>query len=392
MDKKLFELLKHYMNIAYEQKMLKNDYSYNNKFSVFMAVADQYKKENFHSDLLKVILNPKTTEIGNPKHLQNFLEIIGLGKNAFGNESSIKKYVQVEREEHRVDLLIKYNAPKSKRAIIVENKINNADDQDNQLARYYERLKDEGYEVLSIPYITKFGGKVPDYNSWDKSYKEYSKIIFNEKNPLFFDLPITGADNSILNFLKTCKKQYDVSNQLGFIFLDQYELLLRKIVEDTEVTKEDEKNIQQLFEDNQKSQIQALLESWEKRGECAYNFIVANPANRNIKEKTVHGSKCLAIEKNNKYFEGVYLYQCEASIQIGFYREQDDWSDKLYKEAEYYLKKICKEHLETEIDSSWIYIYKNWYCVCIGIDNFKTFSEINTSFSNALIELSKFKS
>lgn len=126
MDKKLFELLKHYMNIAYEQKMLKNDYSYNNKFSVFMAVADQYKKENFHSDLLKVILNPKTTEIGNPKHLQNFLEIIGLGKNAFGNESSIKKYVQVEREEHRVDLLIKYNAPKSKRAIIVENKINNA--------------------------------------------------------------------------------------------------------------------------------------------------------------------------------------------------------------------------------------------------------------------------
>ena len=56
------------------------------------------------------------------------------------------------------------------------------------------------------------------------------------------------------------------------------------------------------------------------------------------------------------------------------------------------LKKICKEHLETEIDSSWIYIYKNWYCVCIGIDNFKTFSEINTSFSNALIELSKFKS
>ncbi len=392
MNKKLYESLQRYMDKAYEQKTLKNDYSYNNKFSFFMTVADQYRKENFHSDLLKVILDPKTTEIGNPKHLQTFLEILGLGKNVFGNELSIKKYVQVEREEHRVDLLIKYNAPKSKKAIIVENKINNADDQDNQLARYYERLTDEGYEVLSIPYITKFGGKIPDYNRWDKKYKKYSDIIFNAKNHLFFDLPVVGINNSLIKFLNMCRNQYSENNQLGFLFLEQYELLLNKIVEDTEVTKEDEKNIKELFEDNQKSKIQALLESWEKRGECAYNFIVANPANSNIHERTVHGSKCLAIEKNNKYFEGVYLYPCEASIQIGFYREQDDWSPKIYKEAEAYMKIICNKLLKTEIDSSWIYIYKNWYCVCIGIDQFETFAELNTSFSKALIELSKFKS
>lgn len=251
------------------KKMLKNDYSYDNKFSFFMTIADQYKKENFHSDLLKVILDPKTTEIGNTEHLQNFLEIIGLKKNTFGNESSIKKYVQVEREEHRVDLLIKYNNPRSKKAIIVENKINNADDQDNQLARYYERLTEEGYEVLSIPYITKFGGKTPDYNSWDKRYQKYSDIIFNDIHPLFFDLPVIGPNNSIIKFLKTCKQQYHSSKKLGFLFLNQYELLLNKIVEDTEVTQEDEKNIKQLFEDNQKAKIQALLESWEKRGECA---------------------------------------------------------------------------------------------------------------------------
>ena len=56
------------------------------------------------------------------------------------------------------------------------------------------------------------------------------------------------------------------------------------------------------------------------------------------------------------------------------------------------MKIICNKLLKTEIDSSWIYIYKNWYCVCIGIDQFETFAELNTSFSKALIELSKFKS
>lgn len=389
MDKKFYELLKQYMNIAYEQKMFKNNYSYNNKFSFFMTIADQYRKENFHSDLLKVILDPKTTEIGNAEHLQNFLEIIGLNKNTFGNESSIKKYVQVEREEHRVDLLIKYNNPKSKKAIIIENKINNADDQDNQLARYYKRLIEEGYEVLSIPYITKFGGKIPDYKSWDEKYQKYADVIFSNKKHLFFDLPVVGDKNSILAFLNKCLQG---NNTLALLFVEQYKLLLNKIVEDTEVTKEDEQNIQQLFEDDQKSKIQALLESWEKRGECAYNFIADNPMNKKIQVRTVHGSKCLVIEKNNKYFEGVYLYPSDTSIQIGFYREQDNWSKKLYDEAEDYIKRICNKYLKTEIDSSWIYIYKNWYCVCIGIDQFETFSEINTSFSNALIELSKFKS
>lgn len=380
------------MDIAYEQKRLKNDYSYNNKFSVFMAVADQYRKENFHSDILKVILDPRTTEIGNPEHLQNFLEIIGLKRNAFGNESSIKKYVQVEREEHRVDLLIKYNNPKSKKAIIIENKINNANDQDNQLAKYYERLTEEGYEVLSMPYITKFGGRTPDFNSWDKRYKKYSGIIFNNKHPLFFDLPVVARNNSIFKFLDTCKKQYHESNQLGFIFLMQYELLLNKIMEDAEVTIEDEKNIKKLFEDNLKSKMQALLESWGKRGECAYNYI-KNKCNGKdeITEDEIYGAKCLVIKNNNKYYQGVFMFPCDSDIQIGFYREENNWDSKIQNAAEEYIKRICREKLKTEIEHDWIMVYKNWYCLNIGIDQFETFEEINTKFREALKELSKFK-
>ena len=391
MDKNLYESLQQYMDIAYEQKKLKNSYSYNEQFSFFMTIADQYRKENFHSDILKVILDPKTTEIGNTEHLQNFLEIIGLKKNSFGNESSIKKYVQVEREEHRVDLLIKYNNPRSKKAIIVENKINNADDQDNQLARYYEILTEEGYEVLSIPYITKFGGKTPDYNSWDKRYQKYVDVIFNDKDHLFFDLPVVGGKKSILEFLNQCHKQEN--NNLALLFLEQYQLLLKKIVEDSEVTKEDEKNIQQLFEDDQKSKIQALIESWDLRGTCAYNYIKSKCNGKDcITISTIYGAECLVIKNNNTYYEGVYLYPNGSTIQIGFYRKENNWKPKISKEAFEYVKDICKQFLKKEIDNSNIIVLKNWYCLNIEIDQFDTFEKINSNFRKALIQLSNFKS
>jgi len=400
MNKELYEDLKKYMAVAYEQKMLKNDYSYNKNFSFFLTVSDQYKKENFHSDLLKVILNPKTIQIGSPNHLQNFLEIIGLGKKAFGNELSIKKYVQVEREEHRVDLLIKYNNPKSKKAIIIENKINNAEDQENQLARYYKKLTEEGYTVVSIPYITKFGGKIPDYNSWDKEYKKYSNTIFNDEKPLFFDLPVDGQNKGkdLKVFLDKCIQQYKMNKQLtenenlALLFLEQYKLLLEKIVEDHKMTPEDVKNIKKIFDDEKKFQIQALLESWELRGACAFDYIKAKCSGKdNIGLKTIYGSECLVIEQKNKYYEGVYLYPSESCIQIGFYRK-NYWGSKITKEAENFIKKIVKDYLNTTIDNDWILVYKNWYSVNITIDQFESFDKINLSFRKALIELSKFKS
>lgn len=397
MDKELYEKLKKYMNIAYEQKMLKTDYSYNNQFSFFMTISDQYKKENFHSDLLKVILNPSTIQIGNPEYLRKFLNIIGLDMNVFGNNQEIKNYVKVEREEHKVDVLIKYDNPENKKAIIIENKINDAVDQDNQLARYYEALTNDGYEVLKIPYITLFGGKIPDYDNWDNKYKNISNKIFDKTNPLFYELPVSNKEKCLIKFLNDCiefnkTETSNNNNHLSLVLLEQYKLLLSKLVENTEMTPEEINNIEELFEDNKKEKLIALLKNWEFRGKCAYEYIV-NKCTKDdvIHISRIHGSKCLVLEKQTNFYEGVYLYPGDSSIQIGFYRANNNWDDSIKKEAEKYLKKICNDFLNTKIESNWIYIYKNWYCVYIEIDTFNSFDEINTKFRKALIELSKFK-
>lgn len=398
MDKELDDTLQKYMTVAYEQKKLKNDYSYNNNFIFFLTVSDQYRKENLHSDLLKIILDPKTTQIGNPKHLQNFLKVLGLRRNIFGNELSIKKNVQVEREKHRVDLLIKYNNQKSKKAIIVENKINDANDQDNQLAKYYEILDKEGYEVLKIPYITKFGGKIPDYNSWDEKYKPCIKPIFEDENHLFLDLPVVGQNKCIKTFLTECINDYKTKEQLtknenlALLFLEQYKLLLEKIVGDTELTDKDKNNIQQLFEDNKRAEIQALLESWELRGECAYDYIKNKcSVKNNIKTQTVHGSECFVIEKNTNYFEGVFLYPKGDSIQIGFYRKAN-WNQKITSKVIKYFNDVIKNYLKTEMDvKENCFDLKNWFGVNVGIDQFDSFDDISNGFTKALIALSTFK-
>lgn len=120
--------------------------------------------------------------------------------------------VTVEREEKRIDILIKIDNPKYKKAIIIENKINDACDQDNQLARYYEMLTNEGYTVLKIPYITLYGGKIPDYSKWEEQYENYVHLIFERKDSLFFDLPVKKQKISILSFLAECI-EYHKSNQ-----------------------------------------------------------------------------------------------------------------------------------------------------------------------------------
>ena len=390
MDEELFAKFQEYIQDAYEQKKLRTDFSFKDKFSLFKSVADQYRKENFHSDILKIILDPNTIQIGNRKHLELFIKTIGLKLTLSENDC-----VTVEREEKRIDILIKIVNPKYKKAIIIENKINDAYDQDNQLARYYEMLTSEGYTVLKIPYITLYGGKIPNYSKWDNKYKESAKLIFEGNYPLFFDLPVKKQNNSILSFLDNCIKIYQAKNQkndntLALVFLEQYKLLLEEIAEDTVVSPKEVDIIKKLFEDDKKAELQALLESWGNRGFCAYEYIKKNLPN-NIKLKKVYGAVCLTIDniQGNNQIEGVYIYPLKTGLQIGFYKNNyltQKTETKLFTK----LETICKVQLLSEIRTDDILEYKNWYCVNIEIDKSNSFDDIKSAFTNALIELSKF--
>ena len=114
-------------------------------FSFFKLISDKYYRENFHSDILKFLLENYAT------FFNSFLELIGVDENNYKN-------YEVIREEANIDILIKTD----ERAIIIENKINRAPDQKSQIYRYYKYIKEyknlenenKKLEVDKIVYLT----------------------------------------------------------------------------------------------------------------------------------------------------------------------------------------------------------------------------------------------
>ena len=109
---------------------------YKSNDNIFSSVF-KFRVENFHSELLRRILDPNTPETGDRCFLDAFMKVLEK-TNSKITEHQFSASVQVEREKKGIDILI-YDET---HAVIIENKINNAIDQPNQLARYYQAVED----------------------------------------------------------------------------------------------------------------------------------------------------------------------------------------------------------------------------------------------------------
>lgn len=153
-------------------------------FNIFDIITDKWKRENLHSEILKFLL--ENYEV----FFNNFLELI--------NIKDEKEYLNAEitNEEARIDILIK----SEKKAIIVENKINWAPDQIEQLSRYYEKIKnghngEQEREVEKIIYIAPSKDKNPDA----QTFGEYEKEI---KDRLEKIISFDGSENDLVSCLE----------------------------------------------------------------------------------------------------------------------------------------------------------------------------------------------
>ena len=135
------------------------------QFNFFKAIAAQYRKENLHSDILELFLNPATPEIGDKRYLRVFLEQLGLH-----TKFRLDGPIVVKREEGKIDLLV-HNG---RQAVILENKINNAPDMPNQLCRYYHYVREQLHipEILMMVYLPLDKAKTPPIAEY--RYQDYS--------------------------------------------------------------------------------------------------------------------------------------------------------------------------------------------------------------------------
>ena len=138
-----------------------------------MNIIDElHINENGHSRILLKLLQFRNTE-GDYDFLESLLRYIK-GKTRFSKFSRIQiKSPLITQEEARIDLWVRDR--EGGYAIIFENKVYNAQDQEAQLSRYIDKTKAETFKISNIfvVYLSS-DGQEPDDQSW-AGYKEEFK-------------------------------------------------------------------------------------------------------------------------------------------------------------------------------------------------------------------------
>lgn len=285
-----------------EIKRIKQQLKVDENFNIFTAIAEKYRHENLHSDLLKVILGNEKNNIGNRDMFSKFLNYIGISddykneKEAFISDyDSIKfqreypiaiplKGKEDEYESGRIDLLIDTNDA----CIIIENKINGAPDQPNQLGKYYMHMaKTENKKVLKIVYLTKeqnidlssIFGKY-NFNKYAPGYNDKNDII-QKINNLLITLPCVTMEKDKESFTKfleaitPAKNEHDNTTDAKKVFIKQYKSLITSIGGQV-LMSEPEKEFIRSFRD-EKDKIwsaEKFKEIWEHRAGIISEFLI----------------------------------------------------------------------------------------------------------------------
>lgn len=132
-----------------------------------------HPNENAHSRILLRLLQ-FANENGEFEIYRSLLDYIKQRQPGFGSITIEKP--RMTQEEARIDLWVRDETY----AIIFENKIYNAQDQEAQLARYIEKTIERGYAVedIFVVYLSS-DGQEPDEQSWENYKKDFENRYVN---------------------------------------------------------------------------------------------------------------------------------------------------------------------------------------------------------------------
>lgn len=212
-------------------------------------IEELHINENAHSRILAKLLQCKDNE-GKYVFLQSLLEYIN-DKNGSSCDFSKINVVspEITQEKDRIDVLVLGE----KQAVIIENKICGADDQEKQLHRYVEKVKGKGYgkSDIYIVYLTKYY-QSPSSDAWISSEEknEFSARYLNLSymydvlpwlEEEFEQIPQTqnelkSALEQYVNYLKTLKEN-KMEKELKNYFDEEFEKDLGKVSDGYNKTK-----------------------------------------------------------------------------------------------------------------------------------------------------------
>lgn len=183
-----------------------------NSFNLFSASTYNSHYENFHSDVIVKLLGADFEHGDKDFHFKNFLSFLNTLEGISINPNSYLNY-EITREVGKIDIGIWGNS--SKKCILIENKMNNAVDMDNQILRYFNYAKETDYEVELILYLSLDGFKLAP------TFKEITCPVIN----------LAAFNNSESDLVNGwLKKSHDsIENTNSKSFLNEYIKLIKHL-------------------------------------------------------------------------------------------------------------------------------------------------------------------
>lgn len=142
-------------------------------FNIFSILRNEYDEVNLHSRFLVELLKNKNY---GKKILELFLGKLGV------EGIKVKKYQVFSeysvKQNGRIDILFKLYSDKKRKIIIIENKIY-AGDQYEQLKRYYDSMRLEGYQddEIELVYLTLYGEELSEYSIIRETLIQYRSLL-----------------------------------------------------------------------------------------------------------------------------------------------------------------------------------------------------------------------
>jgi len=198
-------------------------------FNAFKLVSDTFYKENFHSDVLAAFFDMEGAHGEQSLFLHQFLKLLKLVSPDTTTEVQHGDFVnyQTQREQGRIDIRVLDVG--SKKAVVIENKINDAGDMPRQLPRYVEDTQALGYKVVAVVYLSIDGRKPLDKHDWIREEtKEADSQLEKEIESRLIKLPAVADGNKpslLTHWVNPCLQL--VSSADAMILLRQYGRLLQ---------------------------------------------------------------------------------------------------------------------------------------------------------------------
>ena len=273
------------LHMKYEKLDKKNS----DKFNIFSILLKSSDEVNLHSKFIYELLNPNGSHQQNEIFLNLFIEEI----NSEIPENILIENIDAYWEKRNIDILLK----SKNKVIIIENKIY-TEDHSNQLSKYLNIVKEDGYSEkdISLIYLTLFNEEPNEEKIREKTINiTYETNIKNWIEQCIKEVAmIPTLRETLVQYLMLIKKLTNQSQNQGYI-MDIKELLLKD--DNFKLALDMQQGIMEAKIELQLKFWESLLQTLEEKG-YRFNFYATN------KSKTLKKAveKFYKQQKNKRYY------------------------------------------------------------------------------------------